>query len=77
MDMSALRAFLAAHKWTVAGTALGFLCAILLLTIGFWRTLLLSVFVGCGFALGRVLDKQGAEALKSLFHRIFYKDNNA
>ena len=45
--MEQLRTFVAAHKWTVCCTALGFLLVLLLLTIGFWRTLLIAVVVGC------------------------------
>lgn len=75
--MNEIRAFVNAHKWTVSCVALGLLCAVLLLTIGFWRTLLLYLVVGCSFALGRELDKRGSGRIKSLLQKVFSKENNA
>ncbi len=38
------------------GVALAVLCWLLILTVGFFPTLLLSVFVTVGYSLGRMLD---------------------
>ena len=75
--MEQLRAFVAAHKWTVCCTALGLLLALLLLTIGFWRTLLIAVAVGCGLWLGRLLDRSGPEGVKALVNKLMNKGNDA
>lgn len=79
--MRELREFVIGHKWSVLCTAAGLLCGVLLLTIGFWRTLLLCMTVGCGFVLGRELDKRGAGRMKDwirrMFNRIFSKEHNA
>lgn len=75
--MEQLRTFVAAHKWTVCCTALGFLLALLLLTIGFWRTLLIVAVVGCSFWLGWLLDRSGPEGVKALVNKLKNKGNDA
>ena len=75
--MEQLRTFVAAHKWTVCCTALGFLLVLLLLTIGFWRTLLIAVVVGGSFWLGWLLDRSGPEGVKALVNKLMNKGNNA
>ena len=65
--MEELRTFVLNHRWTVCCTAIGFVLSLLLLTIGFWRTLLLTVFVGCGYLLGRVLDRSGIKGVRELY----------
>ena len=37
-------------------TAIGFIVAILFLTIGFWRTLLIVILTGIGYMLGKWED---------------------
>lgn len=71
-----LRVFLAAHKWSVICVAAGFLAALLLLTVGFWRTVLLCLFVIGGFLLGRELDKRGAGRITAFFQKLFDKGNH-
>lgn len=40
----------------IAATLLGFIVGILMLTIGFWRTLLLVLLTLGGYLLGKLLD---------------------
>lgn len=79
--MSELIAFVTAHKWTVACALLGLACAILLLTAGFWRTLLLCALAGGGFALGRELDAHGSARmgawLRRAVGRVFGRERDA
>ncbi len=50
------KAFLRQYFYTILGALLGLVIAVLFMTIGFWRSLLLLVLVG-GFAyLGHWLD---------------------
>lgn len=71
--MNEIRAFVNQNRWTVFCTAAGLVCAVLLLTIGFWRTLLLCLLSGGGFLLGRELDKRGSGRIKKLLQRVFGK----
>ena len=79
--MNEIRAFVKQNRWTVCCTAAGVLCAVLLLTIGFWRTLLLCLLAGGGFSVGRELDKRGPGRLQALarrvYDKVFHKGNDA
>ena len=44
------------HENAVMLGLAGFVCAVLLFAIGFWRTLLITLFVLVGVAAGQVLD---------------------
>ena len=71
--MNEIRAFVKQNRWTVCCTAAGVLCAALLLTIGFWRTLLLCLLAGCGYMVGRELDKRGPGRIRALARRVYGK----
>lgn len=73
--MEKLTQFCKEHKWTVILVAIGLLFAILFLTIGFWRTLLLVVLVGIAFFLGMLLDRNGTEGVRKFFASLFSKDH--
>ena len=47
--------------------------AILLFTIGFWRTLLLFALVAVCYVIGRHLDNGGKEELDKAIGRLFSK----
>ena len=64
--MEKLLAFFVQHKMASLGVFGGLLAAILLFTIGFWKTVLLFLLVACGLWLGRGLDK-GAKLSDMLF----------
>jgi len=68
-----MKAFYEAHKWTVNLVALGLVLGILILTINFWRTLLLVVVVGVCFLIGSLMDKGGWETVKAFLDRILPK----
>jgi len=44
------------HPGKLFGTSVGFLLGLLLVTLGFWRTLVLSLFATLGFLLGKRQD---------------------
>ncbi len=67
--MEELKLILEKYKWRIIGVAFGLLVAILIFTIGFWRTLLLGIIVGVCFFLGRILDNGSAQELKALFKK--------
>ena len=44
------------HPGKLIGTSVGFFLGLLMVTLGFWRTLLLSLFAILGFVLGKSQD---------------------
>lgn len=65
-----LLVFYVEHRWTIWLVALGLLVSILILTINFWRTLLLIIVVGLCFLVGSLMDKGGWEMVKTFLDRI-------
>lgn len=51
--------FIVQHKGKFILTLIGFIAAILMLTIGFFRTLLIVLLTGLCFLYGYLLDKFG------------------
>lgn len=47
------------YRWPIIGGATGLVLALLLLTIGFWKTLVLFILVGLGIAAGLYLSQTG------------------
>lgn len=44
------------HPGKLIGTSLGLVLGLLMVTLGFWRTLILALFVILGFVLGKRQD---------------------
>ncbi|MDO4565115.1 MAG: DUF2273 domain-containing protein [Clostridia bacterium] len=59
------------HKWLVLLIAVALVIGILILTINFWRTLLLTLLVAIAAVLGYLLDKGGFDYVREFFLRIF------
>ncbi len=47
---------LESHPGKLFGTSIGFLLGLLMVTLGFWRTLVLALFAVLGFVLGKRQD---------------------
>lgn len=47
------------YRWPIIGGVTGLVIALLLLTIGFWKTLVLLVLVGLGVTAGLFLSQTG------------------
>ena len=73
MDKSEFTEFLRRHKWTILCVGLGFMFVVLILTINFWRTLLLYTMTGLCFLLGYLLDKGGPAGVKEFFKKLLSK----
>lgn len=71
--MDRLTEFYKEHKWAVILVACGLVLAVLLMTIGFWRTILLLVLVGIALLLGVLLDRNGTDGVKAFFTNLFSK----
>ena len=68
--------FLRAHRYTILFMFGGLTFAVLLITIGFWRTLLLTAILGICFLLGYLMDKNGLSGVKGFFERLFARDRH-
>ncbi len=58
------------HKYAVLFSVIGFIAAVLILIINFWRTLLLFAIVGICLFAGMLVDKGGFGALREFLDRI-------
>ncbi|CAJ1002981.1 MULTISPECIES: DUF2273 domain-containing protein [Bacillales] len=56
------------HKGKLLGVAAGLFFGIIYLFVGFWDTLVIVVFVGTGYYIGRKLDHK--EDLREILDRI-------
>lgn len=51
------------HSGALVGAGFGLLAAVLMLTINFWRTLLLLLLIGGGALIGYWIHKDGTEGI--------------
>jgi len=71
--MNDLLTFLKQYKWRVITVCTGIVIAILLFTIGLWRTLLLLAIIAAGYMVGKKLDKDGTESFDEAVSKLFKK----
>ena len=71
--MEELKKLLKEYKWRVIGIVAGIVLAILLFTIGLWRTLLLFALVAVCYVIGSHLDNGGKEELDKAIGKLFSK----
>lgn len=63
-----------AHLYALVGGALGLIVAVLFLTLGFWRTVLIVVLVALGAEIGALADR--GRRLWDVVARFFPKDRD-
>lgn len=77
MDLKTVLAFIGRHKAQLSLVLVGLLSAILMLTIGFFRTLLILLLTVPGGAYGYIVDKLGFKeangAIVGFFKGLFKK----
>ncbi|MBQ1685797.1 MAG: DUF2273 domain-containing protein [Clostridia bacterium] len=71
MKFEDVKAFFVRNKWKVVITLIGFITAVLMLSIGFFRTLLILVLTGLCFTYGFLLDKYGFRGANKLIADFF------
>ena len=71
--MEELKALLKEYRWRLIGIVAGIVLAVLLFTIGLWRTLLLFALVALCYVVGRHLDNGGKEELDKAISSLFRK----
>lgn len=70
--MSRFKEFFLRHQWAIVLTIVGIAITILLLTIGFFKTLLFVAIVSVCLFFGAKLDKRDG-SIKETMNRIFRK----
>lgn len=71
--MMNLKKFWDNHRFAVILVVFGLILTILLITIGFWKTLLLFGIVGLCLLVGILLDRGGIDEVKRFFSEPFKK----
>ncbi len=61
------------RRWTVLFVAVGVVLFILIVTVNFWRTLLLCAIIGVCVFFGQLMDRGGPDNVKRFFDRILPK----
>lgn len=53
------------------GAVSGLILGVLILTFGFWKTIVILLFIILGFIIGKMIDDgdSGIEAIKNIFRR--------
>lgn len=59
------------HPGKLIGTSVGFFLGLLIVTLGFWRTLVISLFAVLGFVLGKSQDDH--QKITAWLEKIFNK----
>ena len=71
MKYQEIKAFMAQNKGKVFITLIGLAAAVLMLTIGFFRTLLILLLTGICFLYGSLIDKHGFKGANKLIGDFF------
>ncbi len=66
-----LMEFFKKYKWRIIGVAAAVVFTILIFTINFWRTLLLTVIVAFAYFIGTLMDQGGRERVADFFRGLF------
>ena len=69
-----IREFLENHTWTAILAVAGLILAVLILTVGFWKTVLLLALVAVFALAGAAMDRDGGESARNFFQNLFHKD---
>lgn len=72
--MDKFRELFREHKWSVVLTVIGAVIVTLMLTVGFWKTILISIIIGLCFTAGFILDSEGISGFGRIFRQLFRKD---
>lgn len=70
---SQIRTFLREHRWAITLVLMGIVICILILTINFWRTLLICAVVGICLLVGSLMDKGGWDMVRAFLDRVLPK----
>ncbi len=73
--MNNFEEFFREHKFTILFVLAGLILAVLFMTIGFWRTLLLAVILALGIFFGILMDRNGTDGVRGFFGRLFDRNN--
>ena len=65
------------HVGKIIGTSIGLLFGLLVLIFGFWRVLLLGLFIACGLFVGHIFDSNPdiKDRIIGFFDRLFRRND--
>lgn len=66
-----MREFFYNNRYAIIYALVALLFVVLILTIGFWRSLLITVIITAGFLLGRIKDNN--QSISDFFSNLFRK----
>lgn len=69
-----VKAFIGRHRWLCVSLICALVLAVLLMTIGFWRSLLLFALLSVAGFFGYLMDKGGWAYVLAFFRRLFKKE---
>lgn len=69
MNLEKILDFYSSHRGTINGAGIGFLTAVMILVLGFWRVLFIALLTGVGYYIGkRIHDDK--DYIKNLLDRV-------
>lgn len=69
MNLEKILDFYNSNRWAINGAAIGFLTAVMILVLGFWRVLFIALLTGVGYYIGkRIHDDK--DYIKNLLDRV-------
>ncbi len=69
MSFEKILTYCANHKGQVAGAVIGFFIAVFILLIGFFKVLLIAIFTGVGYYIGKRIHED-KDYIKNLLDRV-------
>jgi len=69
MNLEKLFIFYESHRGGIIGAAAGFLLAVLILIIGFFKVLFIAIFAGVGYYIGKSIHED-KDYIKNLLDRV-------
>ncbi|MBM7581292.1 putative membrane protein [Caldicoprobacter guelmensis] len=72
MQREEMSVFFKSNKGKIIGVAVGLLFGVLVLVVGFWRSLFLAICIGIGYLIGSVYD--GGSKLRMFLKKMFSND---
>lgn len=71
--MIQMREFIKKHRWAITLMMVGLIICVLILTINFWRTLLICAVVSICLLIGTLMDKGGWDMVRAFLDRVLPK----
>lgn len=60
------------HRGKALGIIIGFVVGLFLINFGFWKTIILSIFIFAGYVIGKRIDNN--DDIRDMINKIIYKE---